>query len=223
MFPISIDLELNALAPDLALGVISASSVEVTQNDVALWGQLDGTVAQVQSEMRLEELPTIPEIKALREAYRTLGKDPSRYRGSQEALLRRILQGKGLYKINTVVDINNLVSLESRHSVGSYNMGRLKPPIVFRKGKPEESYKGIGKETINIAGLPVFADELGPFGSPTSDSERAMITTDTQSMLMVIISFTGSQLLCRHIDRAKALLSTYAKHHGQFIETAIIK
>jgi DNA/RNA-binding domain of Phe-tRNA-synthetase-like protein len=122
-----------------------------------------------------------------------------------------------------VVDINNLVSLETLHSTGSYNLTNLKPPIVFRIGRHGESYKGIGKDFINIAELPVFADEHGPFGSPTSDSERAMITMDTKDILIVIIAFTGSRNLPEQLRRTVNLLCTYAQASEENIQTFIVE
>jgi len=93
-----------------------------------------------------------------------------------------------------VVDINNLVSIATRHSVGSYDIANLAGDVVFGVGQKGQSYKGIGKDTINIAELPVFLDDQGPFGSPTSDSERAMITISTKKVMMIVISATGTGL-----------------------------
>ena len=160
--------------------------------------------------MKSEDLAAIPEIEAARDGYRAIGKDPSRYRPSLEALLRRVMQGKGLFKINSVVDVNNLISLRSRHSLGSYDLDQTKGAIKFRIGLKGESYKGIGKETINLEGLPVFADDLGPFGSPTSDSERTMVKLTTTRMMMAIISFAGKDRLHNHITSAAELLKVYA-------------
>src|SRR5690348_4257708 len=113
---IIIDPNLKALAPKLTLAAILAE-VQTTQHEAALWSEIENSIRVISSQLKLEELASVPEIKATREAYRALGKDPSRYRCSQEALLRRVLQSKGLFQINTVVDINNLVSMESRHSL----------------------------------------------------------------------------------------------------------
>ena len=146
-------------------------------------------------KIKLISLYEIPQIKGLQDVHKALGKDPARYRGYQGALIRRLLQGKGLYQINTVIDINNLISLETLHSVGSCDIDNLKTQVIFRIEKPRESYKGIGKEIVNIASLPVFVDEIGPFWSPTSDSERTMITLNTKKMTTVIISFTGQKNL----------------------------
>jgi len=222
MIQISIDRPLKKVAPNLVLGVVSAR-VEVAKNSPPLWKEINKRIKELQSTITLASLYEIPQIKGLRTAYKALGKDPTRYRGSQEALVRRVLQGKGLYQINTVVDINNLISLETLHSVGSYNIDNLKPPVVFRIGKPGESYKGIGKEIVNVADLPVFADEAGPFGSPTSDSERAMITLGTKKVIIVIISFTGQEHLKGQLQRTTNLLCDYANASGEEIKTAIIE
>ena len=162
----------------------------------------------------------LAEIKALRQAYRAAGKDPARYRGSQEALLRRILKGSGLYKVNTIVDINNLVSIESRHSLGTYDVDRLAGDVTFRVGRTGETYKGIGKDELNLEFLPVYADTAGAFGSPSSDSQRAMITADTRRIMMVVTAFSGQEGLPRTIERAEWLLRRYA--HAEGVETEIV-
>lgn len=92
----------------------------------------------------------IPNIRESRAAYKAFGKDPSRYRVSSEALVRRIGQGKGLYEVNTVVDVNNLISVESGFSVGSYDTSKIEDDLVFRIGREGETYKGIGKDEIRI-------------------------------------------------------------------------
>jgi len=222
MITISIDPQLKKITPNLVLGVVSAT-VQVTKNSPQLWKEVNKRIKELQSTITLASLYDVPQIKALRDAYKAIGKDPTRYRGSQEALVRRTLQGKGLYQINTVVDINNLISLETLHSVGSYNIDNLKPPVVFRIGKTGESYKGIGKEIVNVADLPVFADEAGPFGSPTSDSERAMITLDTKKVMIIIISFTGQDHLKGQLQRTTNLLCNYAGASREEVETAIIE
>lgn len=192
----------------LALGVLEAV-VTVSRHDQALWREIDECVSRL-ANTALEDIAPLTPVRALRETYKALGTDPSRYRGSNEALLRRVAQGKGLYKVNTVVDINNLVSLESRRSVASYDRTKLGERIVFRGGGEGESYEGIGKGAINVNGLPVFADEEGPFGSSTSDSQRAMITPQTTQLLMVIIAFDGEHGLQEQLTRAARLLEEYA-------------
>jgi DNA/RNA-binding domain of Phe-tRNA-synthetase-like protein len=215
----SIHPALKALAPDLVLGCISAR-VSVEKHNEALWREIDQHLAQLIATIKSEQISTVPQIAAMRNAYKALGKDPSRYRGSAEALLRRVLSGKGLYQINSVVDINNLVSLESLNPAGIYDLEKIMPPIELRIGAAGESYKGIGKDLINIESLPLFADVAGPFGSPTSDSERTMVRLETRKVVMIVFSFRGPQGLEQWVSRASELLRRHCD--GEEIETSFV-
>jgi DNA/RNA-binding domain of Phe-tRNA-synthetase-like protein len=219
---VSIDPQLKQTVPNLALGVIH-TSVQISPKNPDLWTLVTSRAEALAGSLAVNDIADLPNVKALRQGYRAVGKDPSRYRGSQESLLRRILKGQGLYQINTVVDINNLVSLQSMHSAGSYDLGRVQGDITFRIGRPGESYKGIGRDMINVSALPVYADELGPFGSPTSDSERAMVTPDAVSLLMIITSFAGVADLARDMDYARSLLQAYAAAPDAPVETLIVE
>jgi DNA/RNA-binding domain of Phe-tRNA-synthetase-like protein len=170
-----------------------------------------------QAVLRLAEPRSVlesPQILATRAAYKALGKDPARYRGSAEALLRRVIAGKGLPRINAVVDIINLVSVESRLPIGLYDLAHVSGDIVFRAGRAGETYKGIGKYDLNLEGLPVFCDALGPHGSPTSDSERTMVTSETKQVLAIIISFGGPDVLKVPANRLAELVAVYATGNG---------
>ena len=183
----------------------------VIKTNKELWEYIEKEVINNVKEMfNLENLTEQINIKTSRKAYKALGKEPSRYRVSSEALIRRILQGKGLYRINNVVDTNNLISIETGYSVGSYDLENLHGNINFRIGNIGEKYQGIGKEMINIENLPVFADDFGAYGSPTSDSTRAMITEKSKDILTVLISFNGMEGLEKSIDIAKKYLTKYA-------------
>jgi DNA/RNA-binding domain of Phe-tRNA-synthetase-like protein len=170
MIAISLHPELKRALPALALGCVSAN-VTLEKHNQDLWQEIDVSLARLNASYKTEQINSIPQIAGMRGAYKALGKDPSRYRGSAEALLRRVLSGKGLYQINNIVDINNLVSLESFLPLGSYDLERLTGAVELRIGAAGETYKGIGKDEVNIESLPVFVDAGGPFGSPTSDSE----------------------------------------------------
>ena len=181
-------------------------------------------LAELIEEMqaRVREIVQLPEpravlesaqIAATRAAYKALGKDPARYRGSAEALLRRVIAGKGLPQINAVVDVINLVSVESRLPIGLYDLAHVSGDITFRTGRAGETYKGIGKYDLNLEGLPVFCDAVGPHGSPTSDSERTMVTSETKQVLAVIISFGGKDVLERWTQRMVELFQRYALAH----------
>jgi len=207
---LTIDEALKAKCPKAALGCVSAQ-VDAPASPKALIAELNN---YEQAILRLQEPRAVlesPQILATRAAYKALGKDPARYRGSAEALLRGVLAGKGLPRINAVVDIINLVSVESRLSIGLYDLAHVQGDIVFRAGSTGETYKGIGKYDLNLEGLPVFCDALGPHGSPTSDSERTMVTSETKHVLAVIISFGGEHALNETAHRLSELITIYAK------------
>lgn len=206
---LTIDDALRSKCAKVALGCVTAQ-VEALPSPEALIAELNNCE---QAILRLPEPRAVleaPQILATRAAYKALGKDPARYRGSAEALLRRVIAGKGLPRINAVVDIINLVSVESRLPVGLYDLGHVSGDIVFRAGRDGESYKGIGKYDLNLEGLPVFCDGLGPHGSPTSDSERTMVTSETKNVLAVIISFGGKSGLDRWLQRMSGLFQSFA-------------
>jgi DNA/RNA-binding domain of Phe-tRNA-synthetase-like protein len=214
---LSIDSNLKLKCPRTTLGFMIARVV-TGETSAGLWEEM---------AMREKEILGLPEpravlesskILATRAGYKALGKDPARYRGSAEALLRRLLSGKGFPQINSVVDIINLVSVESRLPIGLYDLAHVKGDVVFRAGRAGETYKGIGKYDLNLEGLPVFCDELGPHGSPTSDSERTMVTSATQHVAAMIISFGGADGLGLAAERMTALLQKYASGHDIYFE-----
>jgi DNA/RNA-binding domain of Phe-tRNA-synthetase-like protein len=172
----------------VTLGVVQCG-VTVTEPGQALGEALDRAAADRLSSLSGGTVSDIAQIGATRTAYRMLGKDPSRYRPSAEALARRLTQGKGLHRINNVVDTGNLISLKTGFSIGVYDLSTLAAPIIFRKGETDEGYKAIGRGRLNLENLPIFVDAEGPFGSPTSDSERSLVSVDTDELLMIIIGF----------------------------------
>jgi DNA/RNA-binding domain of Phe-tRNA-synthetase-like protein len=206
---ISIDAELKKKCPRTALGCLTARA-EGCASPAALLQETKMREAEIQKLPFPRGVLESPQVETTRRAYKTLGKDPARYRGSAEALLRRIVAGKGLPEINAVVDVINLVSVESRLPVGLYDLAQVSGDVVFRTGRAGETYKGIGKYDLNLEGLPIFADAIGPHGSATSDSERTMVTAETKSILAIIVSFTGPENLERWTQRMFALLTQYA-------------
>ena len=206
---VTVEAELQAKWSNIALGCVTAR-VEAPPSPAGLVDELRVREREILTRREPRPLLESPQILATRAGYKALGKDPARYRGSAEALLRRITAEKGLPQINAVVDVINLVSVESRLPIGLYDLAHVQGDIVFRAGRAGETYKGIGKYDLNLEGLPVFCDALGPHGSPTSDSERTMVTSDTKRVLAVIISFNGKDGLDRWMHRTAELFQCYA-------------
>jgi DNA/RNA-binding domain of Phe-tRNA-synthetase-like protein len=136
----------------------------------------------------------VPGAADARTLYKALGIDPTKTRPSNEALLRRALKGETLYRISTLVDALNLVSLREQLPFGLYDLDRVRPPVVLRKGKAGEGYEGIRKGFVSVEARPVLVDAEGPFGNPTSDSARTMITLETRSALVVAYAPAGHDL-----------------------------
>src|SRR5260370_30179659 len=207
---LSIDPGLKKKCPSVALGCVTAH-VRTADSSLELVGELDLCEAGILKNADPRAILEAPAISATRAGYRALGKDPARYRGSAEALLRRIISGKHFPGINCVVDIINLVSVESRLPVGLYDLGKIKGDIIFRAGRKGETYKGIGKFDLNLEDLPVFCDETGPHGGPTSDSERTMVTSSTENVAAMLISFGGPKPLEVWCRRMTGLMERYAE------------
>jgi DNA/RNA-binding domain of Phe-tRNA-synthetase-like protein len=213
---ISDDLKKNA--PNLKLGIVTAD-VQVTEHNENLWNKINAFVSEFNMEMA--EIAKMPPIDEARKAYRALGKDPTRYRLSSDSLMRRIVKSKGLYQVNDIVDLNNLLSLECGHSIGTYDLDKLTGNIVYGIGRAEEAYVGIGRGPLNIEGLHVLRDEEGSFGSATSDSERTMVTLNTKKILMNIIAYDGDKNLSVWMEKAEALLRDYV--NADQIESWIVE
>lgn len=219
MLDIKISEKLKSKWNNIAIGSISAEII-VKSSCRELMEKLDAACNEFSSKHIVEDISKLKPIADSRKAYKALGKDPARYRLSSEALLRRIVKEKGIYKINNIVDINNLLSITSYYSICAFDISRLQAPIEFTIGTKEDEYYGIGRGLLNIENLPVFEDQLGKFGSPTSDSERVKITNETTSISMNIMSFSGIADIEFHLNQLKEYLDQFAE--AKNIESGII-
>jgi DNA/RNA-binding domain of Phe-tRNA-synthetase-like protein len=205
MIEIAITPEFRSKWPTILLGCIECNVVVKMQNDY-LWEKIDVTCNEIQSGMKVEGISEIPAISSTRKAYRALGKDPARYRPSAEALMRRVVKGYGLYRVNNVIDIVNLVSLVTGFSIGGYDFEKIQTPVFLSVGKNNDIYEGIGKGELNVEFLPVLRDQLGAFGCPTSDSNRTSVENGTRKFLMVIFGFGDFESIPVTIQYAEDLL-----------------
>lgn len=218
---IAISEKFAAAGVRLSLGVVTAC-VNAGDGDAALHDALEATAASRLAALEDEPPAQVPAVAAARQAYKALGKDPARYRPAAEALLRRVKQGKGVPRVNAIVDINNLLSLETGISIGAYDVDKIAPPIVARPGEDGDSYEGIGRGPLNLAGLPLLADASGPFGCPTSDSERSAVTSDTHRLAMVLFAF-GEHAPGEASDAVRRAVVLLERHAGaRDVETALL-
>ena len=210
MHEVRIDPALFATYPQIRLGCLTFDA-EVTPSDPAFWAHMEQEVLPaVRASIENKSWSAIPGVRGSRAAYQAFGRNPGRYRVSSEALLRRVRRGDALYRINSVVDVNNLISVESGLSVGSYDLDRIKGPVLLRKAQNGEGYRGIGKEFLDLENLLVLADDEGIFGSSMSDSTRAMVTEETKHVLVVLYCFEDTLDLAALLARAQTAFETYA-------------
>jgi len=184
----SSDPEICVELPGVRLGACRADDVRVELVVPDLAREMDAVCDRLRRTMTVEQVAQLDSVRAVRAMFRTWGMDPSKYRPSSEALLRRVAQGRGLYRISNVVDIINLCSIETGWPYGLYDLAHVQPPVSFRLGQAGEAYEGIGKQTWHLHGRPVMVDAQGPFGSPISDSTRTMITESARSVLTVVFA-----------------------------------
>lgn len=176
-----------------------------------LWEEIDNFIEYFNSEFKIEDIKERPAIAATRKVYKILGKDPNRYRPAGEALCRRILKGQGLYQIDTLVDLINLVSLKTGYSIGGFDADKIKGDLILGVGKAEEPFEAIGRGTMNIEGLPVYRDEIGGIGNPSSDEERTKINSNTTHLLMLINGYSGSDGIKEAVDLSVDLLKKFVE------------
>lgn len=192
MKEIRISEEVRNAAPNLRILQIEAEVDNAPTRD-ELWKAMEKAAADFAESTTIDRIKERPAIKATREAYKALGKDPNRYRPSAEALCRRIVNGKGLYRLTTLVDLINLISVETGHSIGGFDADKIEGTVLtLHDGVAGESFCGIGRGPLNIEHLPVYRDSKGGIGTPTSDEERTKLTEETKKLLMIVNMYCGS-------------------------------
>ena len=205
---ISISSKIKEICPDFKVALLQCYVVNrATSNE--LWHEISAESERIIAHYKLEEINKRPEILATRKAYKALGKDPNRYRPSAEALCRRIVRGLPLYRTSVLVDIINLVSIRSGFSIGGFDADKIKGNLMLGVGTANDEFEAIGRGLLNIEGLPVYRDEIGGIGTPTSDNERTKISAETTNLLMLINAYSGEKGLQEAVDFSKKLLEKY--------------
>ena len=212
-YNVKIDDKLYETYSDIRLGLLRFKA-EVKESDNRFWEYMNHDVQpQVKEAIEGKKWGDIPGIRGSRAAYKAFGRNPGRYRVSSEALIRRVRRGDDLYHINSVVDVNNLISIESGLSVGSYDLAHIHGAITLRKAENGEEYSGIGKDFLDMENMLVLADDEGIFGSSMSDSTRAMVTEQTKDVLVVIYCFEDDIELHTLLKKAQAGFQKFADVH----------
>lgn len=185
--------EIERVCPGFVGACVEADVVNTPYCE-GLWEEIHALGEHYKATLTTESLKEMSGIAATRRVYKACGKDPSRYRPASEQLIRRMLQGKELYQIDTLVDLINLASIRFGYSIGGFDASKfVGDTLTLGIGRAGEPYEGIGRGMLNIEGLPVYRDAVGGVGTPTSDNERTKITIDTRHLVVLINGYDGNE------------------------------
>ena len=212
---IIVSQEIETVCPVFVGAAVEAKVVN-TPYSKELWDEIHAQEDRFRQELTTESLKDLPSIAATRRVYKACGKDPSRYRPASEQLIRRMLQGKELYQIDTLVDLINLASIAYGYSIGGFDADKfVGNTLTLGVGREGEPYEGIGRGMLNIAGLPVYRDAEGGVGTPTSDHERTKITLGTTHLVVLINGYDGNeQRVTANAQFIQDLLRKYTQSDG---------
>lgn len=204
--------EIETVCPDFAGAAVEAHVINSNYNE-GLWREINALCEEYKQRFDTTSIKLLPGVEATRRVYRACGKDPSRYRPSSEALIRRVVQGKDLYQIDTLVDLINLASMKFGYSIGGFDADKFEgDTLTLGVGKKVEPYEGIGRGVLNIEGMPVYRDLKGGVGTPTSDHERTKIDGSTTHVLVIINGYDGNrETVMENAHFVKDLLLNYAE------------
>jgi len=206
---IEITSKIKEACPQVTLAILTCE-VKNAKTSTELWSEIEDEIQRITSTYSLEEINKRPAISATRKIYKALGKDPNRYRPSAEALCRRIVRRIPLYKVSILVDIINLVSIRSGFSIGGFDAAKIEGNIRLDAGTDTDIFEAIGRGLLNVEGLPLYSDEAGGIGTPTSDNERTKIAEHTTQLLMIINGYDGRDGMEDAVNQAIHLLKKYA-------------
>lgn len=208
---ITVEDRIREICPAMQIALIRARVINTPTSD-ELWSEISEASQRIRDSYELSWINKRPAIVATRNLYKRLGKDPNRYRVSSEALCRRVVKGMELYRIDTLVDLINLISMGSGYAIGGFDADKIQGDEVrLGVGEAGEKFEGIGRGLLNIEGLPVYRDAVGGIGSPTSDEERTKITLQTTRLQMQINAFGEEMPLTDTVKWTVGLLEKYAQ------------
>jgi DNA/RNA-binding domain of Phe-tRNA-synthetase-like protein len=176
------------------IGILQMDGLQVQDSPPELKSMLETLARDCTAKYKDQALGEIATVRNVRAIFHKAGLDPTRYRPSSESLLRRAVKGKGLYFINSIVDLVNYFSLKLLWPIGLYDADKLKPPIEWRVGREGESYEGIGRDRLNLSHFPLLVDREGPFGSPISDSMRTRVVETCTRILWITFAPPGTNI-----------------------------
>lgn len=210
---INISSEVCSLIPNFKVGVIEYKNLKVDDSPQMLKGRLQLFQESIFFDIENKSVTDLEGIKEWRQTFKLTGKDPNRYRHSAEALFRRVQKQNYLPSINSAIDLNNFYSMQYQLPIGLYDRNKLTGPMTIRLGKEDEEYTGLNGRSNSLHKLLISADEVGPFGSPFVDSDRAPVTEETNWALQIIYLRPSTDMPNCH-KLTESLMNMFVQIHG---------
>ena len=211
MMKLKITNELKKIVPSFKVSCYTFTTLEKNDKENLsndLTEAFNNIAKEYQEKYILSEVTKIPKLKSTRDGYKMLGKDPSHTRPACEALVRRIIRDGSIYRLGNLIDFGNYLSIKLMKSVCMVDLDKIQGDVTIRIGSDSDYYEGINRGIINVTNLPLYTDEIGPFGNPTSDTIRTAITNDTTNILIMLIHFDDN---IEDEDEMLLLLNKYLK------------
>ncbi|MFT8362898.1 MAG: phenylalanine--tRNA ligase beta subunit-related protein [Sporolactobacillus sp.] len=186
MVAVCISPELREVIPDFQIGVIVYHRVTIAGTPAIIANKLPLYYQNIKLSLAEQPVATIPGVAEWRRIFKAVGTDPSRYRPSQEALLRKIARDGAPHHVNSAVDLNNFFSVQHGIPMGIYNLGTLEPPIQLIIGSEQDTYDALNGRQMSMANKIVAVDQQGAFGSPIVDSRRSALTESAEDALQMV-------------------------------------
>jgi len=200
--------------PGLKLGLLEVRNAEIKKKSTVVDEQYNQIEVFIKNKFSDSPPSSDEVVSAVRRMYRKIGWEPTKYRPSSEAMIRRFIKDKGLYHINNFVDLGNVVSTKYHLPMGLYDLDKIDGQIIIDVGEENESYQGISKELIHATGKMILRDETGIFGNPTADSKRTCLNEKTKNVLALF--FTPPEVCNTYLDETlKSLENLYFTENPQ--------
>ncbi len=179
---------INKKIPGLKLGILEASNLKIKKDSELVEGQFKELERFIKNKFSNNPPSSDQIVSAVRRMYRRIGWEPTKYRPSSEAMIRRIIKDKGLYRIYNFVDLGNVASTKYHLPMGLYDLDKINGSVIVDVGGENETYQGISKELIHATGKMILRDDVGIFGNPTADSKRTCLSEKTKNVLVIFFA-----------------------------------